>query len=233
MATISKKTTRACSAAALLTATFLATTSPGWAETMKLEFGTLTGIGMAEQDVFVAGDNGTVHRIAAADVEGMMDAPLFGATELPPFEPLNLTPTESYGRGMDLGLTLGEWLGATAEGSYSCENGMASIDIQFGGLVPDAVYTMWNFIDAEPPTEPWQTIMFPLGARDGSEAMFKTDANGHAAYSASFEPCLEMTGTQTLTGLAAAWHADGKTYGASPGDLGIVSFAQLMAALIK
>lgn len=42
-----------------------------------------------------------------------------------------------------------------------------------------------------------------------------------------------MTGTQTLTGLAAAWHADGKTYGASPGDLGIVSFAQLMAALIE
>lgn len=161
MATFRKKTKRARCVAALLTAAFLASTGPGWAEKMKLEFGTLTGIGMVEQDVFVAGDNGMVHRVALDDVESMMDEPLFGATEIPPFEPLNLTPTETYGKGMDLGLTLGEWLGASAEGTYSCDNGMASIDIQFAGLVPDAVYTMWNFIDAEPPTEPWQTIMFP------------------------------------------------------------------------
>ena len=58
------------------------------------------------------------------------------------------------------------------------------------------------------------------------------DGNGNANYDAEFEPCLEMTGTQTLTGLAAAWHQDGQTYGASPGDLGIVTFTQLMAALI-
>ena len=91
---------------------------------------------------------------------------------------------------------------------------------------------MWNFLDAEPPTDPWQGILYPLGARDGSDATFHSDGQGNAAYSASFEPCLEMSGMQTLTGIAVAWHPDGKTHGASPGSLGVDSFAQLMTALI-
>ena len=75
--------------------------------------------------------------------------------------------------------------------------------------------------------------MYPLGSRDGSDATFNSDGEGRATFSASFEPCLEMTGTQTFAGLAAAWHPDGKTHGASPGSMGVDSFAQLMAALIK
>ena len=77
---------------------------------------------------------------------------------------------------------------ATAEGTYSCIDGKAAVDVTVAGLVPNAVYTMWNFIDAEPPTEPWQTIMFPLGARDGSDASFNTDSVGNAVFSARFEP---------------------------------------------
>lgn len=199
---------------------------------IKLEFGNFVGLGMVEQDVFVEGSDGMVHRVAAADAANMMDARVFGAKESPPFQPMNLSPTESYGKGLDLGMTFGEWLSAAGTGTYSCDDGTANITIAFAGLAPDAVYTMWNFLDAEPPTDPWQGILYPLGARDGSDATFRSDADGNATYEASFQPCLEMSGTQTLTGLAAAWHPDGKTHGASPGKLGVDAFAQLMTALI-
>ncbi len=199
---------------------------------LKLEFGNFVGLGMVEQDVFVEGSDGMVHRVAAADADSMMDAKVFGATESPPFQPMNLTPTESYGKGLDLGMTFGEWLSAGGTGTYSCDGGTANIEIAFTGLAPDGVYTMWNFLDAEPPTDPWQGILYPLGARDGSDATFHSDGDGNATYKASFQPCLEMSGTQTLTGLAAAWHPDGKTHGASPGKLGVDAFAQLMTALI-
>ncbi len=198
-----------------------------------LDFVSFTAAGMVEQDVFVADGADAVRRVPFAEVAALQDAALFGTTAPPPFEPLNLAPDARYPRGRELNLTLGEWLGASGKGRYMCmDDGTATVEIAFAGLVPGGVYTMWNFIDAEPPTDPWQTIMFPLGARDGSQATFHADAKGDAAYSASFEPCLELTGTQTLTGLAAAWHADGKTWGALPGDLGVVTFAQLMVPLI-
>lgn len=205
---------------------------PGFSEELKLELHSFVAVGMVEQDVFVEGDDGMVHRVAADSVDDMKSAKVFGATESPPFQPMNLTPTEQYEKGIDLGMTLEDWLSASGEGTYSCADGTANIEIVFAGLAPDAVYTMWNFIDAEPPTDPWQGILYALGARDGSDATFESDGEGNATYSASFQPCLETAGTQTMTGLAAAWHPDGKTHGASPGKLGVDAFAQLMVGLV-
>lgn len=217
-------------AAALLSGPLFAGGIDG--EVILLEFASFSEVGMVEQDVFVSDDKGGVKRIPPANVAEMQDTAIFATTTSPPFEPLNLNPDERYPKGRDLGLTLAEWLGASGKGRYMCDSGRATVEIAFRGLVPNGVYTMWNFIDAEPPTDPWQTILVPLGARDGSQATFHADENGAAAYKAVFEPCLELTATQTVTGLAAAWHVDGKTYGASPGDLGVVTFSQLMAPLV-
>ena len=206
---------------------------PAFADMAKLEFVTFNDIGVVEQDVFAVTDGDKVKRVPVADVKMMMDEPLFAATESPPFDPMTETPTDTYGKGTDLGVTMAEWLAAEGTGSYECTDGKATINAEFSGLRPSAVYTMWNYIDANPPTSPWQGLLFPLGARDGSDATFHTDADGNASYSASFEPCLQVSGTQTLTGIAAAWHIDGKTYGESPGDLGVVSATHLMVDLIE
>ena len=216
-----------------ITAAAVAFASQSFAGEMKLEFGTFVDFGMVEQDVYVEDGNGMVHRVAAKDVDAAMNAKIFGAKESPPFQPMNLEPTATYEKGIDLGMTFSEWLSASATGTVGCENGQAKVDISLSGLAPNAVYTMWNFIDAEPPTDPWQGILYPLGARDGSAATFNSDADGNARYQATFEPCLQVSGTQTMAGIAVAWHPDGKTHGASPGALGVDSFAQLMSALIE
>lgn len=221
---------RISACAASLLATTLA--APANADMAKLEFVTFNDIGVVEQDVFAATDGNKVKRVAVADVAGMMDAPLYAATESPPFDPMTEMPTDTYGMGPELGVTMAEWLAAEGSGSYECVDGKAVINADFTGLRPDAVYTMWNYIDASPPTSPWQGLLFPLGARDGSDATFHTDGSGNATYSANFEPCLQASGTQTLAGIAAAWHIDGKTYGKSPGALGVVSATHLMVDLV-
>lgn len=200
---------------------------------IELTFGTLTGDGMVEQDVFVANplNANEVIRIPAAQAESHMEAMLFASAEAPPFEPMNLEPTGSYQKGSALGFTLGDWLKATGSGSYTCDGQKATIKASFQNLVPNGVYTMWNFIGAEPPTDPWQELVWPLGKRDGSQAVFNADAQGNAAFEQVVEPCLQLSGTQSLAGLAIAWHSDGKTYGFSPGGLGVVSHAQLMSIL--
>ena len=203
------------------------------AEPIELTFGTFTGDGMVEQDVFVASpvNANEVIRLPAAQAESNMEAMLFASAEAPPFEPMKLEPTESYQKGSTLGLTLGDWLKATGSGSYACDGQKATIKASFQNLVPNGVYTMWNFIGAEPPTDPWQGLVWPLGKRDGSQSVFKADAQGNAAFEQVVEPCLQLSGTQSLAGLAIAWHSDGQTYGFSPGGLGVVSHAQLMSIL--
>jgi len=203
------------------------------ADELQLEFGSFVSFEMAEQDVFIDVGDDRVKRIPAAEVAALMDVSLFGAEISPPFEPLNLNPTETYGKGIDLQMTLRQWLAASATGTYSCEEGTAHFNLNFSNLVPNSVYTIWNVLDADPPTDPWQTIMYPLGARDGSDAAFTTDADGDAKYAVSFEPCVQLSGTQTFASIAAAWHPDGKTHGASPGRLGVDVFAQTMAGLSK
>lgn len=72
-------------------------------------------------------------------------------------------------------------------------------------------------------------LNLPLGARDGSQATFKSDEMGRAEYKVSFSPCLQFSGAQFNTLLAIAWHSDNKTYGASPGPLSTVSHVQLLS----
>jgi len=203
------------------------------AKPIELTFGTLTGDGMVEQDVFVASpvNANEVIRLPAAQADSHMEAMLFASAEAPPFEPMNLEPTGSYQKGPALRFTLGDWLKATGSGSYSCDGQKATIMASFQNLVPNGVYTMWNFIDADPPTDPWQGLVWPLGERDGSQGIFNADTQGNATFEQVVEPCPQLSATQSLAGLAIAWHSDGQTYGFSPGGLGVVTHAQLMTIL--
>ncbi|MEE9251188.1 MAG: hypothetical protein V3U93_08700 [Alphaproteobacteria bacterium] len=200
---------------------------------IELTFGMYATDGLVEQDVFMENpaNMNEVVRIPAAQVASQRDAELYAAAEEPPFEPMKLEPTESYPKGAALGITFRDWLKATGSGSYACDGQKGTIKASFQNLVPDGIYTMWNFIDADPPTDPWQGLVLPAGKRDGSQTVFKADADGNATYEAVVEPCLQLSGTQSLAGLAIAWHSDGETYGFSPGGLGVVSHAQLMTVL--
>jgi hypothetical protein len=210
----------------------------GWAsnvavaEPIELNFGTMTHDGMPEQDVFFDSGGDEVRRLSVEEAKGMMDAMLFAAAgEPPPFQPMMAEPTDTYPKGMELGITLEQWLGASGKGTYECDGDRATVQASFENLVPNGVYTVWHFIDADPPTDLWQGLLWPLGARDGSQAKFEADADGKANFEATVEPCLQPSGTQSISGLAIAWHSDGETYGFSPGGMGVDSHAHLMTML--
>lgn len=186
--------------------------------------------GMVEQDVFVekAPNSSEVRRLPVAQIADYLDKEIFGAAVEPPYEPLITEPTETYPKGEALGITLRDWLQAKGAGSYRCDGKKATLKASFQGLVPNGVYTMWNFIDLNPPADPYQGLLVPAGKRDGSQSIFRADARGNATYEQVVEPCPQLSDTQSLAGLAIAWHSDGKTYGFSPGALGVKSHAQLM-----
>ena len=192
-------------------------------------FATFIGDGLVEQDVFVEKAKGSqeVYRLDASEAEAFNNAMLYATTEELPFQPF--TAGGPYPMGEELGITLGEWLEAKGAGSYECDGNKATITATFENLIPNGIYTVWNFIDSEPPTDPWQGLLWSLGARDGSQNTFAADAQGNASYEVEVEPCLQLSGTQSLAGLAIAWHSDGKTYGLSPGPLTVVTHTQLAA----
>ena len=198
---------------------------------IELTFVDHIGAEMTEQDVFVRRDGQPgVWRATPGDRD--LGAPVFTSAEPVPHDPFDPMAVGPYPVGQDLGMTLGDWLGAEGHGSYSCVDGEGEIDITFTGLVPDGVYTMWNFYMASPPTDPFiGTYDLPFGNRDGSESVFQADASGNAHFERSMAPCLQLSGEHLMAGLAIAWHSDGETYGALPGDFGYNSHAHLFVGL--
>ena len=230
------KTTSLLGAALVSVSPLLSTPALSQAtDVVKLTFGNFHMDGLSEQDVFMENpDNkNEVKRIPFSIASGAMDMPLFSTTKEPPFEPMKKEPTATYPKGAALGINLGEWLAAKGTGTYQCDGQKATIKASFVGLIPNAVYTMWNFIDAAPPTEPYQSLVLPAGKRDGSQSIFNSDADGKGTYEAVIEPCPDLSGNQTAAGLAIAWHSDGKTYGFNTGGLGVLAHAQLMSIFPK
>ena len=125
-----------------------------------------------------------------------------------------------YPKGEAIGMTLEDWLAASGTAVVTCSGEKGTVEAEFANLVPNGVYTMWYWLVAVPLPAKFHTYDLPVGARDGSQSVFKADANGNARYSAPVEPCLQGSGKQFETGLAIAYHSDGKTYGYSPGDFG-------------
>ena len=189
--------------------------------------------GMPEQDVFI--ERLLPDRVfRPTNGDRKMSASLFASARPLRHDPFDDKAIGPWPKGKELGITLGEWLKADGKGSYTCKDGKARLTTVFTGLVPNGVYTMWHYFMAWPVTKPFNgTYDLPLGTRDGAQAGFRADADGKAKYEVSFKPCLQLTGEQLASGLAIAWHSDGKTYGPSPGDFGANSHVQLFVGLPK
>lgn len=187
---------------------------------------------LPEQDVFIerVPGSGEVFRVTKGDND--MKAPLFKTaveTKHNPFDPAAIGP---HPKGEPLGMTLGQWLRHRGTGSYRCENGEGRLETAFSGLVPKGVYTLWHAFMALPPTTPFSgTLDLPLGARDGSESIFRADEEGIAKVVRRFRPCLEMSDVWTTSMLALNYHSDGKTYGALPGAFGLNAHIALFLLL--
>jgi len=184
-----------------------------------------------EQDVFVEGADG-IYRPTKGERD--LSKPLYAPAspvKHAPFEPEKVGP---WPKGRPLGVTLGEWLAAEGKGTYSCSNGEGHLSVEFTKLVPNGVYTFWHYFLAWPPTDPFlDSYDIPVGARDGSDSVFIADADGNATVERTFKPCLQLTGEHLASGLAIAWHSDGKTYGALPGEFSTKSHVQLYYDLPK
>ena len=188
--------------------------------------------GLAEQDVFIeqAGAKGEVFRVTKNDQD--LSRPLYATAKPLHHNPLDTSDIGPWQKGRDLGMTLGEWFQAEGTGSYSCENGKGRLEVEFTGLVPNGVYTMWHYFMAWPPTKPFiGTYDIPVGSRDGEQSVFKASSEGKARFDRTFKPCLQLTGEHLASGLAIAWHSDGKTYGVLPGEFATRSHIQLYSGL--
>ncbi len=209
-----------------------AAVSPDSGYTLELAFVTHLDMDLPEQDVFIEREKGSdqVWRVTKGD--NNMNAPLFKAAEPIRHDPFNPDAIGPHPRGAPLGLTLGQWLKHSATASYTCNDGQAELKLNASGLVPNGVYTIWHVFIALPPTTPFSgTLDIPLGARDGSESVFVANADGSARVVKSFKPCLEMSDVWTTTMLALAYHSDGKTYLADPGEFGLNTHVPLFVSL--
>jgi hypothetical protein len=189
---------------------------------------------MPEQDAFVVREPGSNEMWRATKGDQDLSQPIYASYDPVPHDPMNPEAVGPFPKGPELPLTLGEWFGATGAGTYSCVDGSAEIDVSFTGLVPDGVYTMWHWFNADPPTEPFKAgFDIPVGSRDGSDSIFIADAEGNARFERTMKPCLQLTGEHLMAGLAIAWHSDGQTYGVHVGDLGKNAHVPLFLVLPK
>ena len=201
---------------------------------IDIAFITHLDAGLAEQDVYIEREpgSGEVYRITGGDHN--MKAPLYKSATKIPHDPFNKENVGPYARGEALGMTAGEWLKQQGKGTYTYSDGVGSLDLEFTGLVPNGVYTMWHaFMPATPPVPFTGTLDLPLGAPDGTESVFKADADGNAKFVHTFQPGLEMSDVWTTAILAINYHSDGKTYGGHPGKFGLNSHIPLFAMLPK
>jgi hypothetical protein len=184
--------------------------------------------GMNEQDIYIEREPGSheVFRVTADDAD--MTAMLYAAAEPVAHNPTDPTDVGPYPKGLSLGITLGDWLAGSGTASISCEGDSGRFTAEFQDLVPGGVYTLWTFFLARPFPEVFATYDLPLGARAGTDNIFEADAEGRASLDVETTPCVQLSGDQLLSGLAAAYHSDGLTYGPLPGDFGTISHLQVL-----
>ncbi|MBI2557723.1 hypothetical protein HYW20_00210 [Candidatus Woesearchaeota archaeon] len=181
--------------------------------------------GPSPKEAAPAETGGKVIRAEAKDPAALAKQAYAAATPTmhDPFK-TGLNPLGPFDKGKELGFTLGQWLSASGIGIYSVNDGNAELELSFKNLVPNGVYTVWCSRIKLPP-EP-NIVDKPCGAEDGSENSFKSDEKGSASFSLKLKP-LEASTKETASAIAVAYHSDGKTYGASPGDFGLNSHVQI------
>ena len=198
-----------------------AVAGPDSVVTLELAFITHLDANLPEQDAYIEREpgSGEVWRVTVGDND--MSAQLYRTATPTKHDPFNEDALGPHVRGEALGITLGEWLAQRGTGRYTCSNGEANLDLSFTGLVANGVYTIWHAFMAMPPTTPFSgTLDLPLGARDGSESVFRANADGTGRFQRTFSPCLQMSDVWTTAMLALNYHSDGNTWQAHPGEFG-------------
>lgn len=201
-------------------------------QVFELQSVTHLALGMPEQDVFIerTAGSGAVERVAPGKEAGLLDLPVYAASE-PVEHDLFSTgdvPFGPYPIGAALGMTLGEWLAASGHGTYTVTGDRAKLEMTYEKLVPNGVYTVWCSRVTFPPDI--EIVDKPCGAADGTENTFTADAQGNARFELKLDVLPPSTAT-TVTSIAIAYHSDGKTYGAYPGDFGLNSHVHLAAPI--
>ena len=129
-------------------------------------------------------------------------------------------------------LTRAEWVTAQGTATITCEDGGTRYDLEFTGLIPDGVYTIWHFPTTEPITSrlPSGQIEDPmasgkglaggaLGDANGDDNAFTADAEGNAVLNvlaADRDPIPKCT-LAGGTFLVVLYHLDNLTWGDGPG----------------
>lgn len=186
---------------------------------------------MIEQDVYVDKmSDGTVFRVTKDEASKFSGAQVFRTAAPVEHAPMDNTRLGPYEAGPQLDFTLGEWLSATGTARLTCDGDRGTLQAEFQNLVPNGVYTMWNFFAGQQLAK-FHTYDLPVGAPDGSQSAFTADAKGNATYQVSFEPCLQGTTPQLMAGLAIAYHSDGETHGYEPGPMGNKSHVHLFSMI--
>lgn len=221
----------ACSSAAPTptsapTATPTATVAPA---VVQVQFANHIQAGLPEQDVFVLGSDGSqVARLAGNDAKDatVLAKPVYAAAASVPHDPFQVgaNPLGPYAKGSALGFTLQQWLDATGGGTYTVIGQSAEVSFKFQKLVPNGVYTLWCSRLTFPPNV--KVVDTPCGVPDGSQNVFKADAQGAAGISLKIVP-VPASSKETASVFAIAYHSDGKTYGPNPGAFGLNSHLQL------
>ena len=198
-----------------------------------LNFRTLTGLGLAEQFVFIMNEEGEAVNVTADSPISTLNETIYTIANVEDFtfDPFQLfdNPIGPFEAGESLDMTLGDYLAARGWGTYSESEGTATLDLHFDRLIPNGLYTLWCSDLNRPPD--FEVVDKPCGAQDGSENSFTADDHGEASIEMTL-PALAMPTETTLSVVAIAWHPDGQTYGEHPGDFGTVSFVPLRALVI-
>jgi hypothetical protein len=199
------------------------------AQSLSLQFISHLAMGMPEQDAFVEQEPGSdqVIRIVAGEEAQYADAPVYAAAALVEHDPfaVGTDPLGPFAKGAPLGMTMGEWLSASGTGSYVQRGNAATIDLTMENLVPNGVYTVWCSRVSYPPNV--AIVDKACGAEDGSENSFSADEQGRAQFNLTM-PALAASTAETGSVIAIAYHSDGQTYGAYPGDFGRNSHVQIV-----
>ena len=167
-----------------------------------------------------------VVRIEGVQDEAALTKMAYAAATATPHDPFKVgeNPLGPFDKGKSLGFTLGQWLSASGIGIYSVDDENAELDLSFKNLVSNGVYTVWCSRITFPP-EP-NIVDMPCGAEDGSENSFTADEKGSGSFSLKLKP-LEASTKEKASMIAIAYHSDGMTYGASPGDFGSNTHVQV------
>ena len=203
--------------------------------TTNLQFVNHIQAGLPEQDVFVERNDINLDQVMRVEGKDAADASngskvLYASAAPTAHDPFKLgsSPLGPFPKGARLGITLQQWLAANGSGTYVVNGSSSELHLAFQKLVANGVYTVWCSRLTFPPKA--NVVDTACGAPDGSQNVIKTDAQGLAVFNLAL-PTLPESSKETASVIALAYHSDGKTYGAKPGDFGLNSHLHIFALM--